>query len=345
MGSHYEGAAFAYPKDPKYPPLFAAVRTPDKSDSFRATLRPLPIGPDGLVKPLTWLTEYYPEITLGSDLETEWHFSSDKLRLTWKSNIGTSGHAEIPASQASLPSTYLPEPEITNWDQFREFAVKLEPNRFIFRGQESNSWRLRTHFHRSGRYHLMRFMNEDISTLHANLSSLTDHIFNLNDPLQNAAFYSLIQHHGYPTPLLDWSFSPFIGAFFAYRNLLAGRRTENSKVRIFILDTAWNRDLTRVQLISPAPPHFSFVNPIAINNTRMVPQQAMSTVTNIDDIETYIRHWEQRNSTNYLRVVDLPSLDRPQVMQELALMGITAGSMFPGLDGACEQLKERYFNR
>ena len=30
-------------------------------------------------------------------------------------------------------------------------------------------------------------------------------------------------------------------------------------------------------------------------------------------------------------------------MKELALMGINAGSLFPGLDGACEQLKERYF--
>jgi hypothetical protein len=31
-------------------------------------------------------------------------------------------------------------------------------------------------------------------------------------------------------------------------------------------------------------------------------------------------------------------------MQELALMGITAGSLFPGLDGACLQLKERFFD-
>jgi hypothetical protein len=30
--------------------------------------------------------------------------------------------------------------------------------------------------------------------------------------------------------------------------------------------------------------------------------------------------------------------------QDLALMGITAGSLFPGLDGACLQLKERYFD-
>lgn len=346
VGSHYEGATFAYSSNPAFPALFAPIQTPDKSDSFKITLRPLPIGrEDGLIKPLSWLADAYPGINVGSDLETEWQISPDKLQLTWKSSIGTSGDAELPASRASLPSTYVPEADVTSWDRFREFAVKLEPNRFIFRGQESNAWRLRTHFHRSGRFHLMKFMRDDISMLHANLSSLTNHVFNLNDAVQNAAFYSLIQHHGYPTPLLDWSFSPFIGAFFAYRHLLADRRNANSKVRIFVLDTAWNKDISRIQLISPAPPHFSFVNPLSINNPRMVPQQAMSTVTNIDDVENYIQFWEQQNSKRYLRVIDLPTMDRPQVMQELALMGITAGSMFPGLDGACEQLKERFFER
>jgi len=31
------------------------------------------------------------------------------------------------------------------------------------------------------------------------------------------------------------------------------------------------------------------------------------------------------------------------VINELQQMRITAGSMFPGLDGACEALKEQYF--
>jgi hypothetical protein len=77
----------------------------------------------------------------------------------------------------------------------------------------------------------------------------------------------------------------------------------------------------------------------------MVSQQAISTVTNLDDVENFIQYWEQRNARQYLKIIDLPTMDRPQVMQELALMGITAGSMFPGLDGACEQLKERFFER
>jgi hypothetical protein len=81
---------------------------------------------------------------------------------------------------------------------------------------------------------------------------------------------------------------------------------------------------------------------IAINNERLVPQQSLSTVSTVDDIEGYIRSLE-KSKAPYLRVIDLPVTERPLVARELSAMGITAGSMFPGLDGACEELKERFF--
>ena len=76
----------------------------------------------------------------------------------------------------------------------------------------------------------------------------------------------------------------------------------------------------------------------------MVPQQAASTVTNVDDIETYIRSKDSTGKKKYLSAIDLPLRDRRRVMQELSFMGITAGSLFPGLDGACEALKQRNFD-
>lgn len=67
-------------------------------------------------------------------------------------------------------------------------------------------------------------------------------------------------------------------------------------------------------------------------------------MTNIDDIESYIARCEKRQKTNYLAAIDLPARERNTVMRELSVMGITAGSLFPGLDGACEELKERFFS-
>jgi len=45
----------------------------------------------------------------------------------------------------------------------------------------------------------------------------------------------------------------------------------------------------------------------------------------------------------FLQIIDLPLKERPLVMKELGGMGITAGSLFPGLDGTCEELRERPF--
>jgi hypothetical protein len=74
----------------------------------------------------------------------------------------------------------------------------------------------------------------------------------------------------------------------------------------------------------------------------MIPQQALSTVTNLEDIEEYISS-KERPDRKYLQAIDLPVEQRTEVLQELSMMGINAGSLFPGLDGACDQLKERFF--
>lgn len=80
-----------------------------------------------------------------------------------------------------------------------------------------------------------------------------------------------------------------------------------------------------------------------INNNRLLPQQALTSVTNVDDIESYfeIRGNDQKK---YLQAVELPIRDRDLVMKELHLMGITVGAMFPGLDGICRQMRERFFS-
>src|SRR5690242_4369170 len=124
--------------------------------------------------------------------------------------------AELPKSRAGEPTEYKPRPDRTNWAGFKAYVSSLEPRRFIFRGQRE-LLTLRTGYHRTGRADLVRFLQNDIPTLHRHLSQRTTHIFNLSIAEQNGAFFNLAQHHGYPTPLLDWTYSPFVGAFFAYR--------------------------------------------------------------------------------------------------------------------------------
>jgi hypothetical protein len=253
---------------------------------------------------------------------------------------------KLPVTQAGNPSTYSPEPTVTNWNEFKAFVDQLEPDRYIFRGQENSGWRLRTSFHRAHRANLERFLGEDVPRLLKHLTARTSHVFNITNPQEHGAFVSLVQHHGYPTPLLDWTRSAFVGAYFAFRKIKDSTAIDASpedKVRIFVFDNEQWCKLPQIPKLAPTRPHVSLLDALAIENTRMIPQQALSTITNVDDIESYIQEVEKTMKMRYLRVIDLPVRERPSVMNELRQMGITAGSMFPGLDGACEALKEQYF--
>jgi hypothetical protein len=142
--------------------------------------------------------------------------------------------------------------------------------------------------------------------------------------------------------MLDWTWSPYVAAFFAFHNV-AAKMKRRKKVRIFKLDLVeWNR-LRHADKFFPIWPNVSVLNALAFGNPRAVPQQSISTITNVDDIESHILILENQTGKVYLEVFDLSAADRQYVMQELALMGITAGSLFPGLDGACESLKEQNF--
>jgi len=64
------------------------------------------------------------------------------------------------------------------------------------------------------------------------------------------------------------------------------------------------------------------LEPLAIDNPRALPQQSISAVTNVDDLETYITNTGKRMGKTYLRAIDLPASERKKAMQDLALMVI-----------------------
>ena len=118
----------------------------------------------------------------------------------------------------------------------------------------------------------------------------------------------------------------------------------SDKVRILRFPAYhWNIQIRQFNGLFPYPPHVSLLEPLAIGNARAIPQQAIAMVTNIDDMETYLSKFDAQLGLPALEAVDLPASSRPQVMHDLAMMGITSASLFPGLDGACEALREKNF--
>jgi len=250
--------------------------------------------------------------------------------------------ATLTDGNASKRSSIRADKKINTWDKFKTMVGKIPTDKYIFRGQSVCN-RLRTSFHRTNRRDLGMFMNNDIPMLHAIVTSKTNHYFDLRDNVQNASFWNLLQHHGYPTPLLDWSHSPYVAAYFAFREKAAVDDPKR-KIRIFMFDrSAWTSDYSQLGSVVNVKPHFSILNPVALENPRALPQQAICTITTVDDVEDYIEFCGKKTGAAYLRVFELSYVERSAVLSDLRLMGVAAGSLFPGIDGACEEMKLRNF--
>ncbi|MVO16867.1 FRG domain-containing protein [Rhodobacteraceae bacterium CY05] len=269
-------------------------------------------------------------------------------KVTWITDKGQTGSVDLKRSKADQPSKFTADPRVSDWASFQQEVSKAAqtPYQYIFRGQTS-TWRLRSAFHRTRRKDLVRYYEEDFQRVwHASIGQLGN-TFDRNIPDHNGAFLHLLQHHGYPTPMLDWSYSPYIAAYFAYSSLVDKVKTmpqSNGKIRIFMFDAKqWRLDNVQILDLIHTMPHFSLLEPMAIANPRALPQQSVASLTNIDDIERYLALMQGERSKRYLKVFDLPQSEYESVLRQLNLMGISPGSLFPGMEGLCDEYRQRQF--
>ena len=341
----YLGWAYLFDSREGSPHSAALIRTPNKQleQEFEVGVGPIAMEVAG-ISPWDKLKSQFPDFQFPSTAKVKSNFVGDSLHLEWTTNIGTTGQALIPKSNAEKQSELVAS-KVGTWKEFKELVSSFPSRKYIFRGQcQSSAWRLRTHFHRSGRSDLKRLIYEDIYELYKATINITSHKFNFHNPDELGAFYALVQHHGYPTPLLDWTYSPFVAAYFAFSEIPKKMEDSSQHCRIHVFDAQqWNRDFPQLVNVAGARPHFSIMAPLALGNPRMIQQQALVTLTNVDDMESYIRNREQDKGKTYLQAIDLPATSRAEVMKDLDMMGITAASLFPGIDGVCRYQKERLF--
>jgi hypothetical protein len=143
VGGRFRGYAYMYDSNSGLPSTRADINVSvPAGNTLQARLPLQPINPlTGDATTWAYLATSYAtgtQFPKYADVHISW--TATDLAVSWMTDIGTQGSMKLPVTQAESPSTYSPEPTVTNWNAFKAFVDQLPPDRHIFRGQENSHW-------------------------------------------------------------------------------------------------------------------------------------------------------------------------------------------------------------
>jgi hypothetical protein len=175
---------------------------------------------------------------------------------------------------------------------------------------------------------------------------------------------ALMQHHGAPTRLLDWTYSPPIAVHFA---LSHASRQPNTALAVWMVNTEWcanasasvcaaagyrvgnliqrplrrktEPDASRELLAGPSPACVWPINPFRLNE-RLTLQRGLFLATG-DVGRSFAENLAElpgHENPGHVTYFQLPRAESANLTQELYESNVTDATLFPGLDGFAKSL-------
>ncbi|OGX81788.1 FRG domain-containing protein [Hymenobacter glacialis] len=231
---------------------------------------------------------------------------------------------------------------------------------FVYRGSRSHLYELDTSLQRlGGHYHELE---------HHLLRNFRKYARDTTMPAQAASTWdwlALAQHHGLPTRLLDWTYSPYVALHFATDDLDAyhedgivwalnyvkaaehlparlrqALQQEGSNVFTSELLQPVSSSLRELEVLQ-AEPYVLFLEPPSLD-ARIVHQYALFSL--MSTAQSVLHDWLADRPELYFRIV-IPAKLKWEVRDKLDQANITERVLLPGLGGLSRWLHRHYSPR